>query len=315
VAPLAPGIGDAFDPLSAVVEAAHASGLEVHAWINVYSAWSHALPSRDTLHVMRRHPEWFLADAQGRRLCDFSIQELKAAGIPGAFLSPARPEVQVYVEALVTEIAARYAVDGIHLDYFRYPSLRFGYEECSRTGFMREYYVDPRLLEEPDSTRQPGEPARTRELWNDWRTRQVSRNLYRLADLIRNRWPHVRLSCAVIADQQEARARGQDWMSWLEDGYPDFVVLMAYSRSNERVRTQLNQALGTGCRERVWAGLGAFQQSARSMASQIRIARARGVGGIAVFSYDRLAGDHRYASALAEGPFRSIPTADVRSAE
>lgn len=95
-----------FDPLAVLVEEAHARGLRLEAWLNPYRlALNDTVPgafSADSLAAA--HPEWVK----------------QAAG--GQYLDPSRPDVRVCIAAGVQEILDGYAVDGIHLDDYFYPT-------------------------------------------------------------------------------------------------------------------------------------------------------------------------------------------------
>jgi len=54
-----------FDPLERIVERAHARGLEVQAWINVYLVWSAGAPPHSPLHIVNAHPDWISVRADG----------------------------------------------------------------------------------------------------------------------------------------------------------------------------------------------------------------------------------------------------------
>lgn len=103
-----------YDPLAVAVDAAHARGLQLHAYLNTFPLWRGATPppATEPTHAWSAHPDWVLADA---------------AGVPMAlndgyvFADPAHTEVRARVAAVAADIAARYDVDGIHLDYVRYP--------------------------------------------------------------------------------------------------------------------------------------------------------------------------------------------------
>ncbi len=49
-----------FDPLQAVLTAAHDAGLRVHAWVNVNFVSSAVDIPTATTHVVHRHPEWLM---------------------------------------------------------------------------------------------------------------------------------------------------------------------------------------------------------------------------------------------------------------
>lgn len=95
-----------FDPLAVLVEEAHARGLRLEAWLNPYRlALNDTVPgafSADSLAAA--HPEWVK----------------QAAG--GQYLDPSLPDVRDCIAAGVQEILDGYAVDGIHLDDYFYPT-------------------------------------------------------------------------------------------------------------------------------------------------------------------------------------------------
>ena len=54
------------------------------------------------------------------------------------YLDPGLPEIREYLAAIVGEIAAEYPVDGIHLDYVRYPSNWHGYHPRALARYRAE---------------------------------------------------------------------------------------------------------------------------------------------------------------------------------
>lgn len=102
----AQGLDPGFDPLAVLVEEAHARGLRLEAWLNPYRlALNDTVPgafSADNLAAV--HPEWVK----------------QAAG--GQYLDPSRQDVRDCIAVGVQEILDGYAVDGIHLDDYFYPT-------------------------------------------------------------------------------------------------------------------------------------------------------------------------------------------------
>jgi len=98
-----------FDPPAVACREAHRRGLSLHAWVNVMPGWFGKEAPRHTRQLYNARPEWFWYDASGRR------QPL------GWYcsLNPCYPEVRRYLTDVVEEIASRYPVDGLHLDYIR----------------------------------------------------------------------------------------------------------------------------------------------------------------------------------------------------
>ncbi|MGE5179100.1 MAG: glycoside hydrolase family 10 protein [Bacteroidota bacterium] len=296
IAPPGEDIGGApagFDPLDRLIQRAHAAGLEVHAWINVYLVWSAGAPPTSPLHVVNAHPEWISVRADGTRLVEMVPLEFQEERIEGMFLAPGNPAVKRHLREIVKEIVTRYAVDGIHLDYVRYPEPTVGYDAATRTEFERQFGVDPLQIDNPDSTtlavvgadRLPDLRAK----WIQWKRDQVTDLVRTLrADLNLQGRP-IKLTAAVIADENAALNRYlQEWPTWLREGIIDAALPMTYSPTTSTVVRQLTEALEIPTHRQVWAGIAVYNEGSRDAAEKMRRARALGVDGIALFSYDTL---------------------------
>lgn len=282
-----------FDPLQRMVEQGHAAGMEVHAWINVYLVWSAGAPPVSQQHVVNAHPEWIAIRSDGTRLVEMVPAEFQEEKIEGMYLSPGNPDVKRHLRDIVKEIATHYAVDGIHLDYVRYPEPNVGYDRATRTEFERQFGVDPYEIDNPDSTtlrvigadRLPDLRAR----WIQWKRDQVTDLVRTLRQDLNLLGRPIKLTAAVIADQNAALNRYlQDWPRWLEEGIIDAAIPMAYSPNTATVTRQLSAALAIPTKRQVWAGIAVYNEGSRDAAEKIRRARMMGVDGIALFSYDTL---------------------------
>lgn len=94
------------DILGYAVEAAHARGLSLHAWINPYRVTQNTtLTSKlASSNPAVKNPGWVISD--GKKL----------------YLNPGLPEVRNYIIDGVMEIVRNYNVDGIHFDDYFYPN-------------------------------------------------------------------------------------------------------------------------------------------------------------------------------------------------
>jgi uncharacterized lipoprotein YddW (UPF0748 family) len=117
---------DTFDPLAYMVNKAHAAGLRIQAWCCVYFEGT-AEGSDAPLH-----PAWGVRSFAGR-----PFQQ--------NFLSPANPKVNPYLLAVMKDLLA-YDIDGIHLDYIRYPCTAFDYSDTARSAFKAARGFDPEDL-------------------------------------------------------------------------------------------------------------------------------------------------------------------------
>ena len=219
--------------------------------------------------------------------------------VPARMLDPGVPAVQDFVYQSVMEVVERYAVAGVHLDYARYPSRRFGYHPESVARFVAEHGFDPAALERDAATyisRHGVEAYRAQlALWDDWRREQVTGLVARIRDAVKARRPGVRFTVAVHADVTDAvENRLQDWPAWIERGLVDAVVPMAYSQDTARVARQLEEAvaLARDSGVDVYAGLGAhlLVDAPQTLAGQLEAARAAGADAVVIFSQETLLG-------------------------
>ncbi len=227
VAPQQNPLTRGWDPLKAAVKLAHERGMELHAWVWMFAAANrrhNALLNQSANYpgpVLAAHPDWAMLDRQGR-LFDQSTKK--------AFLDPANPEVRRYLMALLDEIALQYGVDGIQLDYIRYPfqdptrvNQTFGYSQVARQQFKELTGVDPTKISPSN-----------RDLWqkwNDFRIRQIDSFVATVSQRLRSQRPNLILSAAVFPLPRSERLLilQQNWENWAMQGDIDLIVPMTYA--------------------------------------------------------------------------------------
>lgn len=98
-----------YDPLKIAVEIAHEYGLAIHAWINPFRISSNT----DINKLSKDNPalKWINSKTHDVVILD-----------NGIYFSPASPDAQRLICDGVREIVENYAVDGIHIDDYFYPS-------------------------------------------------------------------------------------------------------------------------------------------------------------------------------------------------
>ncbi|MEX2295490.1 MAG: family 10 glycosylhydrolase [Gemmatimonadota bacterium] len=313
-----PGSVAPFDPLGTVLDEAHRRGLRVHAWVNVHLVASAVFPPRDPRHLVNADPgrlavpralasELFERDprepAYLGALIRYAIEN--AARVEGLFTNPAHPEVQDHLDRVIADLVSRYPLDGVHLDYLRYPSPEFDYSRVSLEKFRA--WARPRIGVGADGaeSRWPRDPlayvTAFPSLWDWYRTEQVTTTMERLFRIVRSVRPGTIVSASVHPDGAVARReRFQDWEAWLPAGIVDLVIPMAYGRDGALFEAQIRNAARADPR-RIWAGLGIYQDSFEGAVAKGRAARGLGVGGIALFSYDWSVGAEGIA--VAEGAY------------
>ena len=163
-----------YDPLAYVVKQAHANGLKVQAW------WPCGPAPHYSAAFRARYPT-------------FDIASLAAVPDDVHWLNFALPEVRQFVGDVVLEIAQNYDVDGVHLDYIRYPF-----------------------------------PERSEPKGAAFGASDVPSTVQSAYQRLKAVKPGTELTAAVLSDQEDSRDYRQNWASWLEGDYIDRVFPMAY---------------------------------------------------------------------------------------
>lgn len=278
-----------YDPLDLIVRLGHKEGYQVHAWINLYYAWSHAPFPQTSNHIVNKHPDWMLADDRGVNLKNYSVEQIKAMGLEGYFLQPGNEAVLEHLKSIVEEIIDNYDVDGIHMDYVRYPGRDYGYDVGARVGFMREYYVDPWSIKNRRSRDDAYSEDAFLDLeskWDGWKRDRVSQTVREIFEVAKLKDPALQVSVAVIGDNNHAyQDLYQDWVSWTQSNYVDFVVPMLYSSSVDWIGRKTKDAIGLVGRDKLVVGLGAYLQDYENLVQEISRVKSSGARGYLLFSY------------------------------
>lgn len=296
-----------FDPLQLTIDQAHDKGLAVHAWVAVNLVSSAAtLPAART-HIVYRHPEWLMVPRElasdFRRLDPRSPEYLgrlarwsrgRSDDVEGLYASPIHPEAAAHVAEVIGDLAARYAVDGIHLDYVRFPGADFDYSRAAIDEFKRS--VGPDMTAEERRTaaeREKVDPLAYPSLyparWDGFRRSRLTALVMRVRTAVKAARPDALISAAVVPDAQAAfDTRLQDWRAWVDQSLIDVLCPMAYSTDGAVFARQVADARQYATEATVWAGIGAYRLKPAETLQFIETARRLGTAGIVLFSYDSL---------------------------
>jgi len=294
---------DTFDPLEHVLVLAREAGISVHAWVNVYYVWSNPDVPPPAGHVLAQHPEWALSDGAGMTMIERKLQWWQQEGIEGYYLSPAIPEVRQHLLDVVGELLSSYSVDGIHLDYVRYPGRDWGFDAAGRTDFALRWGVDPVRLRVEREAIEANIGARAvsamDSLYIESRVAAIDSFVIGLRVLTGD----LPLSAAVMPDAEVARYdKGQGWMRWVHQRWVDFVVPMMYNDrpgdARDRIRI-LHNSIG---HDRLLAGLALHDGRHLYLPRLITALREEHTLGYSLFSYNVLA-DMRFPVRLIDEAF------------
>lgn len=258
-----------FDPLALALEESHRRGIELHAWVNVLSAWKGKKPPKSRSHLWHAHPEWFLLDKNGKR---YRLDDHYT------MLNPCSTPARRHVTRVMVDIVTRYPVDGLHLDY-----IRFVFPDSSRKHAVP--YDAPSL--HVFRKVYGGTPEQKPTEWDAFRKRAVNTVVYSIQEGVRRARPGCRLSAAVIRDLDRGRrVFFQDSPTWLAQGWIDEILPMNYERKHEDFSRNTRMDMILSSRAKLIPGLGAhLYRSANDLRRQVEISRTLGAPGYCLFAY------------------------------
>lgn len=296
-----------FDPLETLIVHARAEGLRVHAWVNVNLISSATDLPASRSHLVYRHPEWLMLprplayelsriDVRSPEYLGRLARWTRAADdVEGLFVSPIHTGAADHLVSVVDDLARRYALDGVHVDYIRYPGAEFDYSRLALQAFRQD--LDAAMT--PEERRRFDRNSMTAllaatdiysERWAGFRRSRLNSLVLRLRTAVKARRPEALFSAAVYPEPAEATTRKfQDWPMWLEKRWIDVVCPMAYTPDASIFASQIANVRQAAGNQAVWAGIGAYRLSPAQTVANIETARRLGAAGIVLFSYDSLA--------------------------
>lgn len=223
-----------YDPLDSLISECANTPIRVHAWVNALLYWSLDEPPDSTNHVLYQHPEWFIRDVNTRSMAEYTYTKWRNSRLEGLYLDPQKPEVAIFVRNICVEIASHYAVDGIHLDFIRYPGILWGLPANDEAAVFAGIDGETALWCSIIRYGRSGFYERWK-IWNAWRITRCRQ--YTIARIVSNIHAVLEtnalkdeccLSAAVFANPSLSRySFAQNWTHWTEDMF--HPVVMSYT--------------------------------------------------------------------------------------
>jgi uncharacterized lipoprotein YddW (UPF0748 family) len=309
IVPPRPEYGDT-DVLGIFVKEGHKRGLQVHAWVEVFY-WqvdTEKYPKLPRTPLFDQHPEWRFLLRDG--------QDTGASETAHIFANPAHPEVRRFLLNYFKELITRYDLDGLDLDYIRYPAgaMDAGYDDFSRKKFSSETGIDPMNI---DRAKQPDAWKK----WVEWRENQVTEFVKQVARMVRQTKPQILLSADVFGSYYDVRMGDfhfQDWAAWTKENLLDVIIPMAYGPTLDSIKDDILKVRDkAGTSVMLIPGLAistivkdAYRSPSHPpIAEQISLVRNLGFGGECIFCYDWIVESPEGFAAFAKGPYavRALP--------
>ncbi len=282
-----------WDPLGVAIEEAHGRGLELHAWMNTFTAWSGTTPPppSDPPHILYAHPEWRQAGPDGAPMAWNESYTWVSPGIPG---------VREHILAVVDDIASRYDVDGIHLDYIRYAGPAYSHDPWNEEAYDAAVEAAPGLS------------------WGDHQRDTLSEFVGSITSTAAAADPDVKVTAAVWGIHQDVFGWGgtskgyddyyQHSHRWTQEGLIDGICPMIYwpLTNPPGLRTDfgalVDDHISAAGDRHVYPGLKADYADFGEIAAEIEFARNAGAPGVVLFAYSTVVA-RGHGPALAAGPF------------
>lgn len=227
-----PAVAPGFDPLGYLIQKAHEEGIEVHAWAVLGPMW-HSIyggAPQDPNHIYNVYgPSASDADTWITKGYDDSI-----GNVMQPYLDFGHPDVINHFVNMLTDIVENYDVDGIHIDYVRYPENPSG----RAAGW---YGYNPTALQRFQAeTGRTDRPEPTDQEWLEWKVKQVDLAVKRMYLEVTDVKMDTVFSAAVLswgfADPRTndwwrldpVQRAHQNWKKWVQEGYLDYTFVMNY---------------------------------------------------------------------------------------
>ncbi len=259
-----------YDPLQFAVEQAHKHGLEIHAWINIVKCFNGTEYNilKNPKHISQRKPGWVIEDFRN--------------GERSFWLDPGLPEVREYISDMITEMVEDYDIDGVHLDYIRYPGKNFDDEFSYRVygnGLVRD----------------------------EWRRKNITDLVEQINKKIKAVKHHIKLGAAPIGVYQNQKGMTawegfsevyQDSREWLRRGIVDYIAPQIYwgIDDNPRFEVVAKEWIQNSFGRSIVLGIGAYKENVKpDIEKMISFSRNMNADGVAFFRYSNIK-DNLFAS-------------------
>lgn len=294
---LKPILDAGYDPLADLIKQAHAAGIRVIPSIAIGPGGK----------MLDAHPEWETLDRTGQ-----PSSKTTTPTFSYAYAGARKAKIDVLMD-----LVKGYDVDGILLDYCRYPENSktpeakygfYGYDAPLIDACKSLYGFDPRQVPIDSS-----EWSR----FNQLRADTVTQFVKELRDTIRASGKQIVVAGFGDTDPDlEKRMCGRDWAAWGRQGLIDTFYLATYQENAEQVDVIVRQArVALGPRVALLSAISPFNNFITTEAQFLGIAKAglnAGANGVWIYRDDFLEKNKLWQAA---GAASKLPTQPVSQAK
>lgn len=252
-----PNKNPGYDPLKFAIDECHKRGMELHAWVVcVPIGTADRQKKYGAASIVKKNPSL-----------------IKTVG-GECFMIPGNPATADYIANICREIVENYDVDGISLDYIRYPESLYRFSDDNLCPKNRNR--------------------------DEWKRENITRIVRKVHDVVKPLKPWVKLSSSPIGkyrDLTRYSAKGwncynavwQDPQAWLRDNIQDMLFPMMYFQGDHYYPFLFNWRENSYGHP-VAPGLGIYFLDPREgkwqlndVRAEMHTARNSGIGGVALY--------------------------------
>lgn len=250
-----------YDPLQYAIELGREFNIEVHAWVNMIRCFSGSDDGvlKHPKHIINTHRNW-------------TVRIMDSKGGISFWLNPSYYQVQDYLVDLLDELATNYDIDGLQLDFLRYPGKTFEDEK-----YFDSYGFKMSLA--------------------DWRRNNITNILRKFKARVKPKNPYLKVGVTPIGIRKNLDgATGwegyhsvfQDTETWLDEGLVDYLAPQIYwdMHSNPKFEILAKDWINKSHGKNIILGLAAYKNDVKpELNDMIELSRKLGAAGIAFFRY------------------------------
>ncbi len=276
--PRAQALSGSWDPLQTAIDAAHANGMKLHAWINTMPLWNGTTAPSTSTSIphpwYHTNPSYRVEDLNG------NLQPLKSGYV---IANPINPQWQQHVNNVADDIVSNYDVDGLHLDYIRYIG-SIAHDDLPHDAQSHAMFQTATGLDAAN----PSNVGAYQQYIRDRITGLVGD----LQTTVKAADPNAQLSAAVWRDPDiGTNSYLQEYRTWLENDLLDIAMPMIYlsSSNNQLLQPNIQNTMSIPTNTLIAPGLGPYlHDDADLIVQQLQAIYGAGANGSTMFSYNTL---------------------------
>lgn len=273
-----------WDPMKAASEVCAEQNINLHAWF-----WTNAVgniahnrligkPDSYPGPALEAHPSWALEGRRGERVPERQTEY---------WLDMSNEECRSYARNLTLEVASKYKINGIQLDYIRWPFNERGREMGLNDAAIKQFKNDTGI----QLSRDKPIDDETMSKWINWKVLQVDKEVEKTSQEIKKLNSNLSVSVAVYGMPLSVRLNAIQQVpeGWSKNAWIDIVNPMTYVVDPKDLipyAGRVQEAIGYN--SFVYPGINLGRSDSASIVEQIKISHDLGTMGSTMFAAAQL---------------------------